>query len=510
VRAFLAQRPGVSRQALEQLAPDTNFWTLDPTLDLVDVVSSIERAFAIRVHPLDFLPENFNSLARVIRFVTGQEARSAPVPPPAPGPRRPAAWRDPATRTAWLLLALLVTLTFALKLSGLRWGFAELSPLRRGAGYLAVLAAAGFFLAATGRRRRFLALLAGSAVVYPLFLHLGALLVALYVGLVCGLARVQARLRFRLALALVLWAALPLARFTFFPLEWREHTVALIIVWVGLIYSTLYLLIERRRGYCAPEGLLGEVLYLVAFPRMVEPFFQPLPLRAFFGSLRPAMIPTLARRGFLLGLYGLALSVVGRQLHASLEPTTAPIVHLGVAFVVFYCHSAAQVFVSIALFRLLGFDLGSGFNRPFLSRSFVDFYRRWNYYVRAAVVRLFFFPLLGAFRRRLPHRLAIYAATYGGILGGSYLLNDLFVPLVTATEPIAGAAVSLNAPHLVTLAFFWTGVLFSAHLRTGIITAPTPTPAPGARRKEIVRVVLFFLLYLGTFSAAWSWTHLSR
>ena len=44
---------------------------------------------------------------------------------------------------------------------------------------------------------------------------------------------------------------------------------------------------------------------------------------------------------------------------------------------------------------MLGYDLGSGMDKPLLSRSFAEFFRRWNYYIYESVRSLFLFPLVG-------------------------------------------------------------------------------------------------------------------
>jgi hypothetical protein len=71
-----------------------------------------------------------------------------------------------------------------------------------------------------------------------------------------------------------------------------------------------------------------------------------------------------------------------------------------------YVAIAARLFLLVANLRLLGFDVASGFRRPFLARNFVDLWRRWNHYVRDAAMVLFFFPALGALRRKLSPSLA--------------------------------------------------------------------------------------------------------
>jgi hypothetical protein len=71
-----------------------------------------------------------------------------------------------------------------------------------------------------------------------------------------------------------------------------------------------------------------------------------------------------------------------------------------------YVAIAARLFFLVGNLRLLGFDVPAGFRQPFLSRNFVDLWRRWNHYVRDAAMVLFFFPAMGALRRRVPPALA--------------------------------------------------------------------------------------------------------
>lgn len=73
VREFLLARfPSASPQ-IERMRPDQHLWDVVDSLGLIELVEFVERAFSIRVEPIDFVPENFESLEQLSRFVVAQQ-----------------------------------------------------------------------------------------------------------------------------------------------------------------------------------------------------------------------------------------------------------------------------------------------------------------------------------------------------------------------------------------------------------------------------------------------------
>ena len=69
VRDFLAARYPALREAIAQLGDDQRIWDVVDSLSLLDLVEYVEHAFSIRIAPIDFIPENFETLHRLADFV---------------------------------------------------------------------------------------------------------------------------------------------------------------------------------------------------------------------------------------------------------------------------------------------------------------------------------------------------------------------------------------------------------------------------------------------------------
>lgn len=358
------------------------------------------------------------------------------------------------------------------------------------------VAAAGAAFA--GPRARTAVLLTGAALAYGAALEWWAIAPAAFGLLVCGLGRTKLRARNQVGLALAAWSALLVARALSPRSQLFAQTSLLFIIWAGLAYSSVYLLIERARHRDAPS-LADELFYLFAPPRLLEPFFQPISPRYLRERRQDAPSAALLLRGLGLGALGLALAVLSSWLarHPRLGEGA---LRVAADFAGFYATVTHSIFISMALFRLHGFDLSSGYRAPFLSRSFPEFFRRYNHYVRDAVVSLFYFPFLGWLRSRLPPRAATILASYAAILVGSYALNDFLVPVVTNPDWMQGVRRATAPSHLLVLAFYWTLVALPA---SGLL--PRPKRAAGVVRRG-VEIVLFNV----AFFALWyfvGWEH---
>jgi hypothetical protein len=203
-------------------------------------------------------------------------------------------------------------------------------------------------------------------------------------------------------------------------------------------------------------------------------------------------------RALALGLYAVGLCVGIARLRLLLTPDTALPLRLGVDFASWYCVFAIQIFLSVTLFRLMGFDLPSGFKFPFLSRSFADFFRRWNHYVRDAVLTLFYLPMMQRLRKCANDRTAHLIAGYTAILIGSFVLNDLLVPVATSAEPLSAARKELSetAKHI-WFVVYWTGVVWP----TAALQKPEARLGTRDRRRAVFEVVRFFIVSMAIWVA---------
>jgi hypothetical protein len=355
---------------------------------------------------------------------------------------------------------------------------------------LCALAAFACALVPTTWRRAIL--LAAALVAAPLVLGAPALVLVTYAVGVVALSRARIPVLARLAIALAAWLTVPIARVAWLDGDAQADTIALSIVWAGQLYAAFYLIIERERERDQPARratLLDDAFYLLALPRLVVPFFQPISPRQLARCERPdPPRPMLRRAAGLAGYAALSAALawtlgdVARQL----EPRPLA---LAVRFIALYARVTYTIFTAVAVFRLLGFDLPSGFRTPFLSRSFAEFFRRYNYYVRDAVLSLFYFPLLGRLRHSLSPRAATIVSAYVAILAGSFLLHDLLIPMTTTIEPRSTVGYYLDPVRLAGFVALWTLIIVP---NAGI--APRREP-PRSRTRAILAVVAFNAVY---------------
>lgn len=341
--------------------------------------------------------------------------------------------------------------------------------------------------------RRWL-LLAGSAVGYPLILGIWVIPLVVYAAFVCVLARTRLSVLLQVILAILVWCALPILRAFVFTVP-GDQTFVLAVLWAGVIYSALFVIVERGR-HPGEASVLDELFYLFAMPRLAEPFFQPIGGRYLRqrDTARPSW-PLIAS-GLALGAYGVLLALLIHALARRMPGLSAP-TRLARDFLVFYAKVTNQLFIAIALFRLLGFDLASGYRAPFLSRSFSEFFRRYNHYVRDAVMSLFYYPFLGSLRRRLPRRAAIIVSSLGAIFVGSYLLNDFLVPVVTAADMRAGVRNATTPAHMAVLGLYWCLIVIPPLLRLPRRADGKPW-LPRIAQIAVFNVAFFFIwLYIG-------------
>src|SRR5262249_26364383 len=264
------------------------------------------------------------------------------------------------------------------------------------------------------------------------------------------------------------------------------------------LFSAFYVIVERERE--TPErrsGVVFDLFYLAAPPRLVVPYFQPISPRLVATHERPRMPWRVVVRGAGLGAWGAVSAVAAWQLVQTVrtidDPTVHAIVHQQPVFVLLrfiagYAHVTYTIFLAVAVYRLLGFELPSGFRRPFLSRSFGEFFRSFNHYVRDAVLSLFYFPMLGHLRHRARPRLPAIGAAYASIVIGSFLLHDLLVPFAISVDVVGTAGFYLDPVRVGSMLALWTLIIVP---NAGI--APRRRP-PRSRIRIAASVIAFNVL----------------
>lgn len=358
------------------------------------------------------------------------------------------------------LAALLFAIRYLTQIEERMPVFASFGVARTDRGYFLLLIAGLGAVFLRGQRLRFwLAAVSTVAIVH--FLRRWGVYYLAYCVAIVGIGRLPIKLRFQLLLALVAWSVLPVWKWQFgeqFPVNNRTMFVG--ILWAQAAYASVYLLVERARARKERPSVIDDLTYLTLLPRLVEPFFQPLSPKYMFSVESPTAQWRQLGRAMGLGLFGLALGVAVHHLQ-TLKPEVAFFEPLAIAHAIllFYCAFAGQCFVSMALIRFLGFDVASGMKQPFLSRSFREFFRRWNHYIRDAVVTLFLFPLQGWLRKRFSPRVARALAAYGAIIIGSLILNDILVPTVTAYEMSNGIEERASIRRLLIHVIYWSAII---------------------------------------------------
>jgi hypothetical protein len=347
-------------------------------------------------------------------------------------------------------------------------------------------------------------LIAATAVAAPFALGWWSLALAAYLAAVIAIARAPLSVASKLAVALAAWLTVPLLRMCVLDADAQADTIVLAMVWAGQLYSAFYLIVERERE--PPErrpSVVLDAFYLAALPRIVVPYFQPISPSLIAARERPRMPWRVVARGAGLGAWGLVSAVAAWRLVGTIraidDPTVHAIVHQRLVlellrFIAGYAHLTYTIFLAVAVYRLLGFELPSGFRRPFLSQSFGEFFRSFNHYVRDAVLSLLYFPMLGHLRHHARPRIASIGAAYTSIVIGSFLLHDLLVPLAVSVAPVTTLAFYLDPVRVASLLALWTLIIVP---NAGIAARRRP---PRSRSRVVASViavnVLYFVIWL--------------
>ncbi len=344
------------------------------------------------------------------------------------------------TRLFASLCALIVCAVFWWSSEGrhLRWNGYE---TRNAVLVFALLAAVTVVTPWLDKNLRAKVLLVGSILMGAVLARWLVLVALAFAWLTLRVVRSTWRPSLKLLLLLGTWTALALGKWwihAWFPgLELARLT----FYWALLPAALIYLVVEHARGRLQHAKPIDEWLYLLALPRFLLPFAQPISPRNFIDSGRAPLTKALSLRALGLGLYGAACQFGADHFRYTIWPKD-PRVTLSEHVInvletggFIYCFNSARIFCAIAVLRLLGFDLGSGFRWPLFSRSFADIYRRWNYYLFEFASSIVYWPLVSRLRRFMPVRLAYVLAGYPAIFFGVWAISNVVFPLGVGLTP---------------------------------------------------------------------------
>ncbi len=329
-----------------------------------------------------------------------------------------------------------------------------------------------------------------------------ALAIFAFAGLTSAVSRTKIPLGLRVLLVSLLWLAPIVPKLWLGRPDLAPHG-ALFSYWAGIPFSALYLLVERQRGLLDEASWLDDAVYMLALPRFVSPFIQAIPASSFLESQKdPPPDVRLALRGAGLVIYGALLFVLMAKLpyiwpkRAGFHPDprwvhTPRFLH-NVVYV--YAANAQAIFCAVGLFRLLGFDLSSGFRWPLLATSFAEFYRRWNHYVYDTVRSLFLFPLIARLRTVLPWQVAVLLSGYLAIFLGAFVQSRVLVPLALNVDPMLVFKFAFEPSQLAMQGVFWSLILVPQVLPRR--AASPPTPARKMARRFVFVLALAALGYV--------------
>jgi len=248
---------------------------------------------------------------------------------------------------------------------------------------LAVFLLAGYLVIEGVRRSRSgwslwagLALILAGFIVLKRFSFLGEALTLPFSYLIVGLSYVLFRV-----LHLMIDAKQGELTRTIAPLHFFNYTCNFLSFTAGPI--------QRYPDYAADQArtlVLDEAQVFGAFARLIRGFLKVGVVSAIFNYLFDNMS--------------------GRLLDATLTPSLPVFCALAVASAVFYtvylyANFAGYMDIVIGVGTLMGQDLPENFNRPFLARSFLDFWSRWHMTLSDWFKTYLFNPLLTVLARRV-------------------------------------------------------------------------------------------------------------
>lgn len=195
-----------------------------------------------------------------------------------------------------------------------------------------------------------------------------------------------------------------------------SHTLNLVLP-VGIsfyIFQALSYVIDVYRGDAPKEdSLVVFATYISFFPQLVAgPIVRSSQIIPYLKESDASFDGERILQGLQIVAYGFVLKVViadSLALYVDRVWTNPQFEHgfsLLIACLLFsfqiYCDFNGYSKIAIGLGRIMGFDFGMNFNRPYFSTSFQEFWRRWHVSLSSWIRDYLYFPLGGS--RRGPIR----------------------------------------------------------------------------------------------------------
>jgi alginate O-acetyltransferase complex protein AlgI len=190
------------------------------------------------------------------------------------------------------------------------------------------------------------------------------------------------------------------------PVSWNVLRIVLPVGISFYVFKTMsYTIDVYRRTQPAERDLLRFATFVVFFPELVA---GPI-VRA--SRLLPQLMRD-SRFDYQRALSGLSLICSGYVRKVVVADSLAPLVDvrfahpeahsalsllIGVYFYAFqiYCDFSGYSNIAIGIARILGFDFGINFDRPYFSRSFSEFWARWHISLSSWLRDYLYIPLGG-------------------------------------------------------------------------------------------------------------------
>ena len=154
------------------------------------------------------------------------------------------------------------------------------------------------------------------------------------------------------------------------------------------VFQSLSYVIEvYKKKYTPEKNYLTYALYVMFFPQLVAgPIERPQHLLPQL-NLTHEFNFVLARRGLERMLWGFfkkmviadQLAQIINPLYANLPQDSLLLIVIAIMFAYqLYCDFSGYSDIALGSAMMLGYDLSENFNRPYASRSFAEFWRRWH------------------------------------------------------------------------------------------------------------------------------------
>ena len=265
------------------------------------------------------------------------------------------------------------------------------------------------------------------------------------------------------------------------PVTWNALQIVLPVGISFYVFKTMsYTIDVYRRTQPAERDLLRFVTFVVFFPELVA---GPI-VRA--SRLLPQLVRD-HRFDYERALSGFSLICSGYVRKVVVADSLAPLVDvrfahpeahsalsllIGVYFYAFqiYCDFSGYSNIAIGIARILGFDFGINFDRPYFSRGFSEFWTRWHISLSSWLRDYLYIPLGGNRGGSLfTVRNLMITMLLGGLWHGANWtfvawggLHGLYLALQRVLGPLYQRMVrSLRIPRVVSDAFL---VLLVFHL----------------------------------------------